>query len=521
MPERKARLCKLLLINLVIGFICFLLLISHALTSDYDGLWYADAMYRSGSWELSLGRFMIPVIDFLRMGYNGEPFQSLLTLFLLSAGNVLLLETFDAADGKYAVPVLTLLTVNTTVCIFLSYRYTAPAYGLSYLLSVLSVYLLVRFHGSRKRDVTGVGLSALALTLCLGTYQAHLGCACLLMVCLCLKMTYRAETGLRDILCFLAKCGISVIAACALYKIIWDITLHVTDITRPDYRGAGDLSVGKILRGVPYGIRQTFRFFRVHLFRTDNRYSMFQETPVHALILFSFTVLMAVTVYRAAKTDVLNGVCAALSVVCLPVAACVFCLLDIETGFVSTQMTLPYAMMAPLLLLVFADVFSLLPAREKPVRCAKAACAVLCFLLLYGRIYQTGIDEYVMFEGTRTTRNLVQAAVTRVLDGGYYAPDRKIMPVGVPAENPLFEQSALFEQANGYARFGAFWKGPYSYRRSYGGLFRSTGIAIPFPDLETYVALMETEEVKSMPVYPDAGSILLLDDVIVVKFANE
>ncbi|MBQ4416766.1 MAG: hypothetical protein II868_03655, partial [Butyrivibrio sp.] len=131
MPERKARLCKLLLINLVIGFICFLLLISHALTSDYDGLWYADAMYRSGSWELSLGRFMIPVIDFLRMGYNGEPFQSLLTLFLLSAGNVLLLETFDAADGKYAVPVLTLLTVNTTVCIFLSYRYTAPAYGLS------------------------------------------------------------------------------------------------------------------------------------------------------------------------------------------------------------------------------------------------------------------------------------------------------------------------------------------------------------------------------------------------------
>ncbi|MBR0172004.1 MAG: glucosyltransferase domain-containing protein [Lachnospiraceae bacterium] len=521
MQARNARLIKLLLINLVTGFVCFLLLITHALTSDYDGLWYADAMYRSGAWELSLGRFMIPVIDYLRMGYNGEPFQSLLTLLLLSAGNVLLLVTCDAADSKYAVPVLALLTVNTTVCIFLSYRYTAPAYGLSYLLSVLSVYLLVRFHGSRKRDVTGMVLSALTLTLCLGTYQAHLGCTCLLIVCLCLKMTYRAETSLRDILRFLVKSAVSAVAACALYKIIWDITLRVTGNTRPDYRGAGDLSVGKILRGVPYGIRQTFRFFRVHLFTTDNRYSLFQETPVHTLILAAFAVLLVFTVYRAAKTDARKGVCAALSVICLPVAACVFCLLDIETGFVSTQMTLPYTMMAPLLLLVFADVFSLLPAQKKPVRYVKGACAVLCFLLLYGRIYQTGIDEYVMFEGTRTTRNLVQSAVTRVLDEGYYSPDRKIMPVGVPAENPLFEKSALFEQANGYARFGAFWKGPYSYRRSYGGLFRSTGIAIPFPDLETFVALMETEEVKNMPVYPDAGSILLLDDVIVVKFANE
>ena len=521
MPARNARLIKLLLINLVIGLVCFLLLITHALTSDYDGLWYADAMYQSGSWELSLGRFMIPVIDFLRMGYNGEPFQSLLTLFLLSAGNVLLLVTCDAADSKYAVPVLILLTVNTTVCIFLSYRYTAPAYGLSYLLSVLSVYLLTRFGGTRRRDVTGMISSALALTLCLGTYQAHLGCACLTIVFLCLKMTYRTERSMRDILHFLVKSAVSVAAACALYKIIWDITLRAAGITRPDYRGAGDLSVGKILRGVPYGIRQTFRFFRVHLFRTDNRYSMFQETPVHTLILLSFAVLLVVTVVFAAKSGVYKGICAAVLVICIPVAACVFCLLDIETGFVSTQMTLPYTMMAPLLLLLFADVFSRLPARQTPARLAGAVCAVLCFLLLYGRIYQTGIDEYVMFEGTRTTRNLVTGAVTRLLDEGYYTPERMIMPIGVPAENPLFERSALFERANGYARFGAFWKGPYSYRRSYGGLFRSSGIALPFPDLETYVALMETEEVKHMPVYPDAGSILLVDDVIVVKFANE
>lgn len=521
MSAQKNRLLKLLLVDLVIGFVCYLLLIAGALTSDYDGLWYADAMYQSGAWELSLGRFMIPVIDFLRMGYNGEPFQSLLTLFLLSAGNVLLLKLFGASDSRYAVPVLALLTVNTTVCIFLSYRYTAPAYGLSYLLAVLAVHPLTRFHGSRKQDVTGIALSALALTLCLGTYQAHLGCACLLVVCLCLKMTYRAEYTLRDILRFLASGVIAAVCACALYKIVWDITLAAAGITRPDYRGAGDLSVGKIIRGIPYGIRQTFRFFRVHLFRTDNRYSLFQETPVHFVILAAFAALLVFMVVRAWKTDGKKGIFAAAALVCLPVAACVFCLLDIETGFISTQMTLPYAMMAPLLLLLCADALSLLPVQQTPVRIAKAACAVLCFLVLYGRVYQTGIDEYVMFEGTRTTRGLVNAAVTRVLDEGYYTPDRKIMPVGVPAENPLFERSALFDKANGYARFGAFWKGPYSYMRSYGGLFRSTGIAIPFPDLETYVALMETEDVKNMPVYPDEGCILLMDDVIVVKFANE
>ena len=39
-------------------------------------------------------------------------------------------------------------------------------------------------------------------------------------------------------------------------------------------------------------------------------------------------------------------------------------------------------------------------------------------------------------------------------------------------------------------------------------------------DPETTTALAETEEVQAMPCYPNAGSIRVVGDAVVVKFQN-
>ena len=547
--KKTAHILKLTLIHTVIGLVCFLLLVSHVLTSDYDGLWYADAAYQSGAWEISLGRFMIPVIDFFRFALNVEPLQSVLTLAMLASGSVLLLDLFSFTDSKFSVPVIMLLCTSPTVCIFLSYRYTAPAYGLSYLLAVLSVWMLVKAErtGSaeashpaaasswlpfaqgerkqRRREILLTAAAAVTLVLTLGTYQAHLGCACVAILFYAVYLCMREHTSCKDVFRFLIRSVISGIAACAVYKVIWDITMNVTKAEVPDYRGAQGLSVVGMLAGLPHGVKQSYRFFYDQFFEAANRYNLLQKQPLYMALIGAWVFLAVFLVLYIAKKQGKKGVLAAVLFVVIPVACGVVCLLTSETGFVSMQMTMPYMMVAPLLLVLSAgtpDALTLF--KDAPLASKKAdriVLAILCGLLLYGRICQTQVDQFVMYEGTKTTERMVSDAVAQAAYDGLLTEDNKLMFIGVPAENGLFRKSELFEQANGYAQFGQFWRGPYVYWRGYGGLLRRMGVNREVPDLETYVALMELEEVKNMPVYPDAGCMLLKDDVLIIKFANE
>ena len=46
------------------------------------------------------------------------------------------------------------------------------------------------------------------------------------------------------------------------------------------------------------------------------------------------------------------------------------------------------------------------------------------------------------------------------------------------------------------------------------------GYELPMADQQTLEALAATEEVQAMPCYPNAGSIRILGDILVVKFQN-
>ena len=587
---RITRTGKLTLAGLAVSLVCFALLITHVLTSNYDGLWYADAAYQSGAWELSLGRFLIPVIDYLRFALNVEPLQSVLTLAMLSFGSVLLWEMFcgirktglpdspgmadsgtvmngnGMAGGVFALAFVALLCTSPAVCIFLSYRYTAPAYGFSYLTAVVAVWCLVRAEkfsgtgfsdtlstagkeGTPRQILRDTALAAVFLVLTLGTYQAHLGCACVAIVFYAVYLCMQRETTLQDVFRFLIRSAVASAAACVVYKVIWDITVKLANAEVPDYRGAQGLSVLGILRGLPFGVKQSYRFFFDQFFDAANRYSLLQGKPLYAGPVYTglvgaFTGTAVFLALYCAKRQGKKGALAAVLLLALPVACGVFCLLSNETGFVSMQMTMPYMMVAPLLLAVLAhEPYPLSPVsnattikpdhREKSSspdaagnhpekKWDRIAIALLCGLLLYGRICQTQVDQFVMYEGTNTTQRMVQDAVARAADDGLLDDaDHKLMFIGVPAENTLFRKSNLFDRANGYAQFGQFWRGPYSYWRSYGGMIRRMGINREVPDLQTYVDLMEEDDVKRMPVYPEEGCMLLKDDVLIVKFANE
>ena len=93
--------------------------------------------------------------------------------------------------------------------------------------------------------------------------------------------------------------------------------------------------------------------------------------------------------------------------------------------------------------------------------------------------------------------------------------------VGRTAENSLFYMSPVYDMANGYAQFGRWSTGSRNNRVTWIGVMNMLcGSEIDFCDEEAYRNIVEGDEIKNMPVYPQKGYIKLIDDVLVIKISD-
>lgn len=93
--------------------------------------------------------------------------------------------------------------------------------------------------------------------------------------------------------------------------------------------------------------------------------------------------------------------------------------------------------------------------------------------------------------------------------------DAQYCVLGSPIGNELYYFSVIAEKANGYAVFGNWNSG---MRRSWQGVFRYLcGINLEMCSSTDYDAIAANPEVESMTVFHDDGSIIRIDDIVVIK----
>ena len=81
--------------SVVAGLLTYFMLFSDYLTNP-DGMFVGGGMDLafSGGWEVSLGRWMLPILDRLRGGVTAPLFNTLLSLIFLSLAGVLIISLF-------------------------------------------------------------------------------------------------------------------------------------------------------------------------------------------------------------------------------------------------------------------------------------------------------------------------------------------------------------------------------------------------------------------------------------------
>ncbi len=491
----------------------FLLLIANGLTNTYDGLWQG-AYYVGYDWVIRIGRWFWPVIGVLRTNKSPEPFTSIISLIIFVAGGCIVTYWFETKSLVKRYVVVLFTVINTSVCSMLSYRYMSPTFAVSYLFSVLAVFVL------RKPNWKSC-IAAIALLMAsLGSYQTNLGCACVLVLLWTAKLILDGHEY-KEIIRFISFVAATVLIACLGYKVIWDLVLKIFSTVASTYRGAESLSVWNMVVSLPESIKNAYKAYFDYYCKEDIKHNVFQSYIIYKGLL---ALLWAVTIGKwlmhpiplAHTGEKLRKVLACLLLALIPLAANVYMLMAIDAGGVMVQMTLPVAVSVPFMLCITEEKTSVKADWE----CIKSNLAVLITLLiLIGNWMMVSVDQQIMLNGRTTSINMMNRIVSDI-DADLEPADGYVF-MGRLSDNPWFIKEDIWKKANTYAQYGNVMIGGDCGTQSYRGLLRECGANLDINmDHEKWDELEKMDEVKNMPVYPHDGCMKMINDILVIKVSD-
>ena len=428
---------------------------------------------------------------------------------------------------------------NTVIGCYLSFAHQSVEFGLAFYLSVLAAVCVIR----SRSIAAGVAQGAFLLALSLGLYQADLACFCMVLLAWFLVLLFRGEERIK-LRCYIAKCLGSAVCGAALYWEILQIILKISGVAMTNYQGGADISVSGILKNqggasasplnmlksLPQSIAKCYAQFWDYFFGDTVRHNVLQSFGV--LYALAFLVVGAALVRRLAvvlrRKNAETAFYAVAAVLAMPLASVIFLLAASQATF--------YIPMAGGTALFFPACFWLLGAaqpasntetsgKNKAGKVEKAALLLAAAGILYGSVFMSAIDQQAMYEGRKATKQIADLVAGELVAEGYYDLPEKLpaMLVGRPSASPLFRTHVIYWDANDYAQVGLFKKGnAATMRYSWNAVFRDlTPMQLELCSDEVYDELIQTEEIKRMPTFPEKGSMQEMDGVYVIKISED
>lgn len=521
-----------------------LALITQRLSNDLDGLWNQDD-YLAGTWELSIGRWLWPLLDRLRFGISLDPLPALLGLAMYVLSFLLILNLLELSFSPLTGLMGAIFLSAVGITCQMSFGYMAITFSTSFLLSVLPVWILVRdirrrkvseLHGrcsvrqmlTPKKGVLNlhsflpsVLLSALCIGCMMGLYQAGIGTTCLLSLFVLLHSLVRESSSASKRIAFLLQILAATVLGGIFYILMLRLCLAVTGTAASDYQGFSSISPAYLIAGFPSAVRHSYaalqHYFADGIFRSNR---LIGSKGIWVLYLPFLLILFACVKRIASRHSLPQALLFIAGILVSPVAANCFYLLAPETE-THMQMTVSMGLMLPLIL-GFAAAGRQSACGRRSLRNPIAVLTLLCSLLiLYGNSLQCITDQYAMLAGRRATRTLAEGILAEANRQGYDLINGQILITDSPYSSKTFCTADLYNEANSYAQYGN-WSHEESFSRVSWSKFYSNylRINVSFASGDTEATIAALPEVAAMPSYPAQGSVQNIYGVLVVKLGE-
>ena len=390
------------------------------------------------------------------------------------------------------------------------YMFTASAYCLAIFMAVLAVQLAVR---GKWRLVPAVLLLAMAM----GTYQAYAAMSIALSVLVVIECLTRPEATLRGTLRLGGRLVAFLALGAAAYYGILQIFLRVKHVQLLSYLGMDTVMTHYPLAKLPSLLVTTYKQVLAFFFipGSVNGY----DTPVLSVLNALLLAAAAVSLVAALRHDRL--IRQPWRVLLLLVLILLFPL-AINFGQIMSPYSAPTPIMKYAFVLVYLAALLMLDQCDGCIPRPKAAgiagavcvCALLvCFLQTNNLLYTASAQAH------RATQSYLTRMMARVEDCDGYTPGMEVVIIGTIPDAQMHSAIESYAQVSHYSvpihQVAPLNKHLYYYLNDW------LSIPIEEPSQETMAAVAGSDAFAAMPLYPQQGSVQVIDGRLVVKLSEQ
>lgn len=494
----------ILLTVFIIGFITnFYFLNSGGLSPDALSESY---FHIAGPWEIQLGRFSLPLLDHLRFGFVNHFIIILIALSFMS-GSIILIRRILKLKSRLLIFILTLLTAAAPQFTeTYMYLYCADSYLLAFFGATLAVYALTKINTIRKNKFWFL-VAIFSTILVSSLYQAYLGVLLGLLIIYTIKEIIETDTktALKK---FLRNCLIIFIGIC-FYYILFRVFCKINHVRPSAYKGANGLGLETIL-ALPKNILNAFVdfynfFFAERIIINNNFY--FRQFFYLALAII-LTLVLAKVIKNRKNSQKIATICL---IITFPIFINIMNL--IASGTRINLVTGPGLITTFVLLIFLLDQLKN-SSLNNLLRWLSSILLIIVawtFMLSNTHTYIARNDQYSDFKTIMS--NIYQKATS--LEN--YKKDLPFL-----FSNIIDTPAREYEKTNGMITGNTIsWTG-YAGVMRYEEFFKKfLGVDIKSADEHKYLEIVNTKDFQDMPVYPEANSVKIINDVVVIKVSDQ
>lgn len=474
-----------------------------------DSIWLGDDYHIAGAWELSLGRWGLVWIDYLRGGFISPVLSGVSMLVLYTLAGMLLVCVLGMQNSRllrWLIPLTVVLTPQ--VLITESYLFCSISYALAFLLAVASVWCLQQLTSWR-----GVLAGALCLLFAASLYQSNVDVTAGLLAMWLLTMLLSDPGELAAFGRQLVRAAVTFAAGIGLYYLVLQVILRLQQTSMAEYKGAGSIGLLYSLRKIGTTLPNAYRDFFQYFFGRDIAANYYGVRPIYAALFVIALAVLAVRLWHNRAHRLACGI-ACLLIVLLPVAVGIIDLIAPDTTLI--------LLTCSGLLTVVPFALSLCVRYAPPVQ-RGAVCAVagaLCLVLLRGYVLQVNTDSTTLLASQRTTTTVAHCILQDLQQIPAFRQGMPVTVQGQPENGNYPNLSPCRDKADQLIRMGLLFHSAHANSAGWQHIFKQyLGVAPNWCTEAQVLSIVDTAEYQLMPVYPEEGSIGEIDGCLVVKVA--
>lgn len=473
-------------------------------------------------WKIGLGRFMYPIYMLIRGDIVIPWLIGLLSLVFIGLANYCIITLFQIKDSIRQILVCGVFTVNLTVILLnAAYIHDVDWDMFAFFCSVYAVYLLERY---RK---WGQWLAIPLIVIMLGTYpaflQVTLTIGCILLIQKVLNGSSHKELG-----SLIGKAIVTLIGSFFLYYAINYATLVAYGMQDFTSGNSSMAVLGYDYTGLFDYIERMIAHLGVYYFKPI-AISVTGVGICNGMI----CILIILGLLAKIRKNQLDGKSILMLIgllVILPLTMGFMCI--VAEGHFHDLMKTSFNCLYLLLILLFPDGF--MDGNSEGNSCkiscvyAPRAVAILIGIIVWNNI----IMANQIYVTTQLKYDTTLSTMTRVIDRmeqteGYVMGETPVITVGSLA----MYDSEFYQVREGFETLTRGTGQSYTMSTTVRGMYEwyfDYVLAYPINYIcedEGHAELLDTyltmEAVRALPNFPDAGSVVMIDGVLIVKLSSE